>query len=116
MLAYKILKHIPGVLYLSAMGGPLSQLKAFRLVIPICSGDEEDTCQCVGYPDLDPFLPARLESTNRKATYSWNVSLEKTMREEGIDFRPPPVRSSWFWVMDNSQFGSDTESMPKGDA
>ena len=83
---------------------------------PTCSGDEEDTCQRVGYPNLDPFLLARIESTDRKATYSWNVSLEKTMREEGVDFRPPSVRSSWFWVMDNSQFGSDAESMPKRDA
>lgn len=65
--------------------------------------------------ERDPCLPARLESMDSRATYSWTNPFEKSMREQGVDFRPPSVGKSWFWTMDNSQFGSDAQWMPKGD-
>ena len=37
------------------------------------------------------------------------------MLDLGADFRPPTVDKSWFWVMDNSQFGSDGQWMPSGE-
>ena len=64
--------------------------------------------------DRDASLPARTGTWETKATYSWANPTEKQMREYGVDFRPPSLDESWFWIMNNSQFGSDEELLPSG--
>lgn len=65
--------------------------------------------------ERDPSLPLRTDSPNKKAIYSWDNLSEKRMMEYGVDFRPPSVDKSWFWVMDNSQFGSEGQWLPSGE-
>lgn len=84
---------------------------------PTCAGNAEgDLRNGLGARQRNPFLPARTRSPHDKATYSWENPKEKQMRDEGIDFRPPSVHESWFWVFDNSQFDSDEElCLPSGE-
>jgi RIO-like serine/threonine protein kinase len=36
------------------------------------------------------------------------------MLELDVDFRPPTVKESWFWILDTSKFGSDGDILPQG--
>jgi thiamine kinase-like enzyme len=56
-----------------------------------------------------------MNNPNVKATHSWDNLAEKEMREYGVDFRPPSDPESWFWRMDNAQFGSDGQWLPNAE-
>lgn len=87
----------------------------FKCDASTCSGDESETWRCVIVGDRDESLPTRAGPGNIRATYSWANPEEKQMREYGVDFRPPSVDKSWFWVMNNAQFGSDGKNLPSGE-
>lgn len=81
---------------------------------PTCSGNEDSARREVDGPYRDPSLPARIDNPGIRPTYSWNNALERQMMESGVDFRPPSLEKSWFWVAARSESDPDAQWMPSG--
>lgn len=75
---------------------------------PTFYGNEEyDYRTGTNEQDRDQSLPTL------RATYCWDNPADNMMKKYGVDFRCP--HESWYWVLDNSQFGSDGQWLPTGD-